>query len=316
MFKRLSFLPLLSFSLMSSCQPSRPYDEVVCQTYVHRYGVPLDPQDWSSRGKHGQIVSLLKDGVTATRSYDSGVLEGECFYTFPHRELIFKKELYSKGILLEETTHYISGMPKQHLIYHSPYLSITTWYENGAPQSQEEWHQNKIQKGEYFTFSNQIEATVEEGKGLRICRNDQGEVEYVDTIEEGQTVQRTTYHLNGVPATATPYKLGKIEGERRTYSSEGEPVTIETWKNNFQQGVTDEYEYGEKVAEISYLQGKKHGIEKRFGSEGKGVVNEITWVKGKKQGPCHYYVGNTRQTDWYFADRCVDKAVYDRFMKR
>jgi antitoxin component YwqK of YwqJK toxin-antitoxin module len=318
MSKRYSSLAnlLLLSSLMTSCQTSHPCDEIVCQTYVHRYGVPLEPQDWSSRGKHGQVMSLRKDGVTITQSYNAGIVDGECTYTFPHRELIQKKEQYVQGTLVEETLHYPSGMPQQRTIHGPSNQSITTWYENGAPQSQEEWNQGRMAKGEYYTLTNQVESSVEDGNGLRTRRNDQEEVEYVDNIQDGQMTQRTTYHKNGTPAVATQYKNGQMDGERRTYSVSGEPLTVETWTKNCQHGYTAEYEYGEKVADVPYVRGQKQGLERRYRDNGQVTVQEITWMKGKKQGPCYFYTGNTKHVDWYFADRRVNKQTYDMLVNQ
>jgi len=318
MFKRLtSFSPFIVLStLLLSCQNSRCQEDVVCQTYVHRYGVPLEAEDWLARGKHGQVVSLRKDGVTVTQSYDAGVLDGECSYTFPHRDIIHKKECYVQGNLVEETVHYSSGMPQQSIVYHHPNQIVTTWYENGAPQSKEEFADGKVVTGEYYNLSNQIESRIEDGHGLRTCRNDQNVVEYVDTIHDGEMVQRTTYHPNGAPATAATYLNGQIEGERRTYLPAGEPATIETWTGDCQHGWTTEYIYGEKVAEVPYVKGQKHGVEQRFRDDGQFLVQEVTWVKGKQQGPCTSYVGNTKHVDWYFANRKVNKPTYDALMNQ
>ena len=123
-----TFILLCLLISITSCQTNRqPDDEVVCET-VHRYGVPLAPDDWSERGQNGQVVSIRKDGVTVSRSYDAGVLHGECTYTFPNRDVVQKKEIYHQGSLTQEFAHYPNGLPQQQKIYQTPSrLSAMVW---------------------------------------------------------------------------------------------------------------------------------------------------------------------------------------------
>lgn len=304
---------LILLGVATSCQSHRECcDEVVFET-VHRYGVPLEPEDWSSRGQHGQVASLRKDGVAVTRSYEAGILHGECSYSFPHRNVIQKKEIYDQGILKQEFAHYPNGFPQKQIVYESPKRqSVTAWFESGAPHSREEVENGDLVCGEYYSVDQQLDSRVEGGNGLRTLRDGQGMLQSVDTIENGQIALRTTYHPNGIPATVTPYVNGDIEGERRTYLSGGEPATIETWTGNIQHGTTDVFEYGEKLAEVPYANGYREGIERRYRDGGQSVAQEFTWVNGQKHGPSYSYMGNTSQTDWYFRDRQVsNKATFD-----
>ena len=94
---------LLLLGSTTACQTWHSCDdEVVCETYIHRYGVPLEPQDWLDRGQDGQVVSMRKDGVIVTHSYDGGILHGECTYSFPYREAIQKKDVYDQGRLVRK----------------------------------------------------------------------------------------------------------------------------------------------------------------------------------------------------------------------
>jgi antitoxin component YwqK of YwqJK toxin-antitoxin module len=305
---------LIVLGSMTSCQSHYDCcDEVVCET-VHRYGVPLEPEDWSERGQYGQVISMRKDGVAVMRNYDAGVLHGECTYTFPHRDVIQKKEIYELGNLQQEFYHYPNGFPHKQLIYHSPNSQYATvWYESGAPHCREQIEDGNLMHGEYYSsIDQQIESRIEQGNGLRTRRDGQGQLQSVDTIQNGQMVLRTTYHPNGVPATVTPYVNGVIEGERRTYSSAGDPITIETWKNNMQHGTTHVFEQGEKRTEVPYINGHRHGIERRYRDDGQTIAQEITWVHGQKHGPVYSYVGNTAQTDWYFRNRLMpNRATFD-----
>jgi len=309
-----SFLYFFLLGTVTSCQSNRNCcDEVVCET-VHRYGVALDPNDWSDRGQDGQVVSMRKDGVVVNRCYDSGILHGECTYTFPHRDVIQRKEVYDQGMLRQEYFHYSSGVPQMQTDFNgSDQKAVTVWYENGAPHCKEMHdNQNNLLNGEYFNIEQQVESRVESGNGFRIRRDGQGQLESVDTIQNGQMVLRTAYHSNGMPASVTPYANGVVEGERRTYLSGGEPSTIEAWQNNQQHGTTQIFEHGEKRAEMPFVNGRQHGVERRFRDDGATVAQEITWSRGQKHGPANSYMGSTTATDWYFSNRPVpNKATFD-----
>jgi antitoxin component YwqK of YwqJK toxin-antitoxin module len=308
--RSLYFLILLGS--LSSCQNRYCCDEVVCET-VHRYGVPLPPEDWSERGQCGQVVSMRKDGVAVTRNYDNGILHGECTYTFAHRDVIQKRERYAQGNLTQEQLYYTSGMPYKQTSYEGPgRQSITVWYENGAPHARETIDNGNLVQAEYYSIDQQLESSVENGNGLRTRRDGQGQLQSVDTIQNGQMVLSTTYHPNGAPAVVTPYVNGMIEGERRIYLPGGEPAAIEKWSGNVQQGITQEFEHGEKRADIPYVNGNRHGIERRYRDDGQTIAQEIAWVQGQKHGPANSYIGNTKTTDWYFRNRQVaNKATFD-----
>ena len=163
---------------------------------------------------------------------------------------------------------------------------------------------------EYYQTTNEVETRVEDSNGSRTRRNGQGKLLSVDSIHNGQMVLRTAYHSNGAPASFTPYASGVVEGQRRTFLSGGEPATIEEWKNDVQHGKTTVFDHGDKAAEVPYVNGNKHGIERRY-NEDRTLVQEVTWVQGKQQGPSTTYVGNTSTVDWYFDNRKVNKQTYD-----
>lgn len=306
------FLLLLLSGMISSCHKNQKCDEVVCET-VHRYGIALEPEDWSDRGQHGQVVSMRKDGVSIKRSYDSGVLQGECTYSFPHRDVVHKKEIYDQGDLKQVVTHYPTGFPQKQTMIVSPVRNVeTVWYENGAPHSQEVIDNGCLYSGEYYNIEQQLDSRIENGNGLRTIRDGHGQLQSVDTVEENQMTLRTTYHPNGNPAIMTPYFNGMIEGDRRIYSPSGEPSRIESWTADTQHGITHEFEHGEKRAEIPYVSGCRHGIESRYRDDGQTVAQEINWVQGQRHGPVTSYMGNTKTTDWYFKNQQVaNKATFD-----
>lgn len=298
--------------LATSCQQRCQDEGVVCETYVHRYGVELTPDDWSERGQHGQVISTRNDGVVMSRSYDAGVLHGEATYTFPHREEIQKKEVYDQGEINQEVYYYSSGVPKQQINHEGENRHlVVNWYDSGAPQSKEQYENQLLVWGEYYNPSHQTESKVENYNGNRTVRNEYGQLVSIDDVVEGRMTMSHTFHPNGVPSASTPYVNGLIEGQRKTYTMGGEPATIETWSKGKQQGNTQVFEHGEKIADVPYVNNAIEGVEKRYGS-GQVLAQENTWVQGHKHGPSSTYVnGQKTQTNWFFRDKPVNKATFD-----
>ena len=306
-----AFVVLVFSCVLSSCQARRPAAEtVVAETYVHSYGVPLPQEEGKERGENGRIVTLRQDGVEVTKTYVRGILHGECSYTFPHKSTMAKKEYYRQGELSQITDFYTSGMPKQQVTYQGDTLLITRWYESGAPQAKEEVLGDLVQNGKYLDLSQEIEVEVVQGEGKRVRRDGYGLLESIDQISEGAMILSTTYHPNGIPAAITPYVQTVVEGQRKTFSPAGEPLSIETWVRGKQHGITFIFENGAKVSEMPYVQGKKQGVEKRYRDETQ-LVQEVSWVNNQRHGPTYSYLGGTTQITWYFRDQEVSKAAYD-----
>jgi antitoxin component YwqK of YwqJK toxin-antitoxin module len=281
---------------------------------VHRYGVPVSAEDWSAGGNHGQIVTTLANGVVVTKSYNSGILDGETTYSYSHSSAIEKVESYMNGVLQKEMSYYISGAPKQEVLYNSPQNRTTSsWYESGALKSKEQMQGNLLFQAAYYGQNNQMDSQVANYSGTRTRRDDYGQLISVDTIEKGLITLRSTYHPNGAPKEVIPYANGEIHGQVKSYFPAGEPQAIEEWNNGLQAGLTTEYLNGEKITDCNYANGKKHGIERRY-RDGKVVVQEDSWVNGQKQGPCTSYVGNQNKTDWYWQGKQISKANYDLIM--
>ncbi|EKE07849.1 MAG: hypothetical protein ACD_17C00500G0002, partial [uncultured bacterium] len=79
-----AFLYLAACALMTSCQTNHLLDQVVSQTFVHKYGFETSEEEWEAREQDGLVVSTLKNGVKVIRSYENGQLHGDTVYTFPH----------------------------------------------------------------------------------------------------------------------------------------------------------------------------------------------------------------------------------------
>lgn len=285
---------------------------VVKETYVHKYGAEVPASDWNARGRNGQIVSTMKDGVIISRTYANGMLDGPTTYTFPHSSSIEKVDTYVQGNLTKEVSHYRSGPPMQEIEHSADRsTSITTWYENGTPKSVEEYDpKGYLISGEYHNTNHQVEAQVEQRNGIRIIRNQYGLAIAKDTIQDGALTVRTTFHHNGNPREIIPYENGIVTGIRKTYLPDGEPNTIEMWSNGRQQGITIQFQNGEKFAEVNYINGLKHGVEHRY-RDGQVLVEDISWYNDFQDGPTISYLAETPMTEWYFEGQRVSKSNYD-----
>lgn len=286
--------------------------EVLDQTYIHPYGVPVEENNWQSQGSSGQVVSTLKSGVVVTKTFSGGILEGETSYTFPHSELIEKREIYSNNVIQKETNFHRNGTPSYQIEYTSPGTQkILTWYDNGATQCSEILENGLIAQGEYFDLTHRLDSRIDNANGFRTRRDAFGNREGVDSVVNGEMILTKTFHQNGTVKEEIPYVKGRVEGQLKTYLPDGVPVSLETWVNGQKTGTTRLFENGEIVADVPYMNGSKEGIEKRY-RNGKIVVAEISWVENNLHGPYVSYVGEVTKTDYFYQGNSVSRSVYDK----
>lgn len=311
--KKIALIVIAGSLVLEGCA-RRIHDphEVVEQTYIHPYGVPVEENNWQSQGASGQVVSTLKSGVLVTQTFEGGILEGETSYTFPHSELIEKREIYSGNILQKETQFYRNGTPSCQIDYTSPASqAVLTWYDNGVTQSSEVLNNGLIMQGEYFDLTHRLDSRIDNASGFRTRRDAFGNMLGVDTVVDGEIKLTKTFHQNGAIREEIPKNKGKIEGEVKTYLQDGVPVSIETWINGQKTGVTRLFENGEMVAEVPYVNGSKEGIEKRY-RNGKIVVAEMSWVDNQLHGPYISHIGEVTKMDYFYQGNSVSKSVYDK----
>jgi antitoxin component YwqK of YwqJK toxin-antitoxin module len=316
-FFSLAGLTALSIVLSACSGPSNYMDEYVLdETYVHRYGMEVPQDFWQSSGEHGNVISTMSDGVVISRSYSSGMLDGDTTYTYPHSSQIQKCESYRSGALAKETEYFYDGTPKYQTEFQPNNRQLATaWYLTGNPKSIETYDDGRLEAGEYFTAINQRDTLVSDGQGIRLSRDDYGQLLSTDKIENGQMVLCQTYHPNGSPKEMVPYRNGQIDGVKRTYQPAGEPDTIEQWVAGKQEGLSLVYQHGEKFAEVPYVNGEKHGVECRY-RDGSSKVQEISWHSGQMSGPSTTYVGDSTKTEWYYQGKPVSKADYEFISNR
>lgn len=298
--------------LLTACSPY-PYGNrnVVEEQYVHQYGVEVDSNDWVQRGQNGQVISTLKNGVVIAKSYSQGIQHGETTYTFPHNQSIEKVETYQNGTLVKGVKNDMEGNPLYEVEYTPDRRKIiTTWFENGLPQSREEYKGNRLEQGEYYTYDNKMESQLFQGTGLKVLRNFHGELLAKEDYLNGQVVMRSTYFSSGAPKEQISIQNGVAHGPKKIFNPDGEPTAIEEWDHGVHTGITTVFKNGEKYAEVPYVNGVKNGIEKRFKS-GDIVVQEVTWKDNIQHGPMYSYIGGKSVTDWYFQGRQISKSQFD-----
>lgn len=307
-------LLLLAASVVSSGCIRRIHDphEVVDQSYIHRYGVPIEGDNWQAQGSSGQVVTTLKSGVVVTSTYANGSRHGDTTYTYPHSELIERAEVYDSSSLAKETQFYRNGTPSHEKVYYAPGCAkAVTWYENGAPLCQEHLENGQIVKGEYFDLNHRPDSTVENGNGIRTRRDSFGHIIAVDKVSNGSVSTTQTFHPNGAVKEEIPYVNGQIHGQLKTYHPDGVPVSIQTWTDGERTGSTRYFENGEVSAEVPYVRGVKEGVEKRY-RNGKVVVSEATWSGDVLHGPSCSYVGEVTKTDYFYQGAPISRTAYEK----
>ncbi|MBM3197840.1 MAG: hypothetical protein FJZ58_01115 [Chlamydiae bacterium] len=295
---------------LSACHQSSQNTNVVSQTYVHKYGYAVSPKEWKEKGYPGQVISLLKTGVTVTATYEDNLLHGPCTYSFPNSNTVEKYVLYNQGQPMKEVLYDISGMPIQETLQQSEgRQSLVTWYLDGVPKSIEIYAKGALLQGEYFSKDNTLEARVEEGKGMRVLRDKAGLLTCKDLIENGLLVCRESFYASGTPESVAHYYQGLLEGKRQVFSQEGEPLCVEEWAAGHLHGLCTYFKNGAKDHEIMYSCGKKHGLETHF-LDGQTILHQISWVLDHKHGKEVFFLPNNKKVVWNYDNKEVSQ---DRF---
>lgn len=305
---------LLNALLLAGCMNRPQHDpyEVVEQSYVHKYGVPVPSQDWSAKGETGKVVSTLKSGVVVSRAYVNGVLQGDTTYSFPHNDAIEKIETYNQGQLVKERFFYKSGSPSKEIEHTSATTQVVkAFYEHGAPQSTEVFENELLQKGEYYTQTHTTDSTVNDFNGARTRRDRFGMLSGVDTIENGIVKETRTYHQDGSLQQVIPYKDGVVHGELKTYYPGGEPESIQVWTYGEQTGDTTLFENGEKVSVQQMVRGVKNGTEYKY-RNGEILVEEIAWNEDVRHGPTTTIINGVAKVDYFYKGQPVTRSAYEK----
>jgi antitoxin component YwqK of YwqJK toxin-antitoxin module len=308
---KVSYLLAALTVVACGCKQQNQNDEVISQRYIHKYGYTVPADEWNVKNYPGQVITSLRNGVTITSSYENGLLHGPTTKTFPHSQIVETYSLYNQGNLTKETSYDVKGMPVRERVQLSPTrYALTLWYADGTPMSVEEYANQEILEGQYFTVNNEIEARIEKGTGKRIRRDDKGLLLSVEEVSKGYPTKLETYFANGAPQSVAYYNQTKLHGEKRTFAATGEPLSIEEWINGKLHGKSTYFKNGSKLYEISYLEGLKYGMETHY-LDGEVISQQIHWENDKKHGPATFYVGNSAEVEYYYNDKKLSKKEYD-----
>lgn len=306
------FLAASSVLLLSACQNSNDsQNQVVSQKYIHKYGFDVTEDEWEERSEEGQVVTLLGSGVKITHSYEEGQLHGPTTYTFPHSHVIEKIMTYDAGTLLKETLCDRQGTPIEEKIFEfDDRTIITTWDEHGVPLSIEEYDDELLMEGKYYTPEHTLEAVVEAGFGERIKRDRTGALLSRDIVENGLFSQRISYHPNGQIHTISHYHDYQLHGEQLKFTASGKPLMKLNWDHGVLDGLKTVYRNGTKIAEIPYTNGQKNGLEYHYDDLGH-LTAEIEWKMDKKHGVSKFYSEDTTETEWFFRGKAVTAQKFE-----
>ncbi len=302
--------------ILASCQSNSGIDQIVSQKYVHKYGFDVSEAEWEERAQDGQVIETLKNGVKVTRSYESGQLHGPTTYTFPHKTTIEKCMTYDQGSLLKETVYDQSGIPIREDLYEFENRNvITLWDEKGIPLSIEEYENDILISGSYYTPEHVLESSVEQGYGTRIKRDRSGLLISRDRMENGIIAERTTFHPNGEIHMISHYYDYQLHGEQLKFAPSGRPLMQLTWNHGVLDGLKVIYRNGIKVAEIPYVSGEKHGTELHYDDLG-NLTAEISWKNDKKHGCTKMYSEESVDSEWFYKGQAVNTERFHLLEQR
>lgn len=309
------FILGLSSLLVVGCNKSSNETPVVSQKYIHKYGYAVSKDEFEDREYPGQVITVLKNGVTITSTYEDGLLNGPSTHTYPNSQTIESYYLYNQGDLVKEIFYDVSGMPLSQEVQLSPTRYNTTmWYADGTPRSIEEYVEDELLEGQYFTTTNELEAQVFKGDGKRIRRDHTGTLLSRDEIKGGFLVHRESFYPNTSPESIASYAQGELHGEKKMFTQNGEPLSILHYAHGVRHGLATFFKNGTKEVEVYYLNGMKNGVERHF-VDGEIVSAEIFWNNDQLHGPATYYTDEQATTDYYYEGRVVSKGKWEEFNK-
>lgn len=302
--------------LLTGCRNGAPKEnQVVSEEFIHKFGYTVSREEWTTQKYPGQVVTHLKCGSVVTTSYENGVLHGPTTITFPRSQTVHHYTLYNQGNRVKEIEYDANGMPLVEFVQLSPARHMTTsWYEEGTPLSIEEFANEELVEGQYFTPANELETRVEKGKGTRIRRDRRGALLSRERIDEGYVTQRETFFSNGMPESITLLFRNKEHGEKRLFTEQGEPLAIEEWIHGERHGLSSYFKNGSRALDVSYLNGKRNGIEREYREDGH-ILKEIHWEEDMMHGPCTFYIEGLAKTQWYYCGKPVSKSSFDEQAK-
>ncbi|WP_201456634.1 toxin-antitoxin system YwqK family antitoxin [Chlamydia sp. 17-3921] len=306
----------LSCSAYGSIRKNDP--SVIKETFRNNYGIIVSGQEWTRRGCDGTITKVLKDGSTLHEVYTNGLLHGEITLTFPHTTTFAVIKTYDQGRLTSYKTFFHNGQPfQEELFQEDGSFTVVRWPDTKDndtitdPYFIETTYQGCILEGSYCSFNGKYSSKIHNGEGVRSIFSPSNVLLAEETFYEGIMTKRTTFYPNRDPETITHFVNDQPHGLRFTYLIGGIPNTIEEWRSGYQDGTTTVFKNGCKVSEISFVKGKKEGIELRY-NEQEIVAEEVSWQNNVLHGMRKIYAGGIYKSEWYHRGRLVSKAKFER----
>ncbi len=316
MRSRLAYILAAASALsLTGCQSNQGGD-ILSQQFVHKYGFNVSESEWDERSQDGQAIAIMKDGVKVVRSFENGVLHGVTTYTFPGSSVVERLLAYDQGTLLKEVIQDENGIPvKEELFEFDDRKIITYWDEKGAPLSIEEYDDELLQEGKYYTADHDLEAQVESGFGVRVKRDRTGSLLYRDRIENGIIAERTSFHPNGQVHSISRYHDYQLHGEQVKFTASGKPLMKLNWNHGILDGLKTIFRNGVKIAEIPYINGQKYGTEFHFDDLG-NLTAELQWKNDKKHGTCQFHTEECTETEWFYKGQAVTESKFQTLETR
>lgn len=313
--KLLKLTPVLALVFFASCQKNTDTASVVSEQYLHKYGYAVSKQEWNDHYYPGQVVKQMSDGVVITTSYEAGVKHGPTTYTYPHSTTIQKTEMYDRDQLVKVINFDSHGLPVWQKVTLSPTrYEYTSWYKEGSPRCVEEYAADELLEARYFTTQGDIEAKVEKGFGQVIERDHLGKLLSKKEISTGFVNLSEEYYANGALKERAQYKLGILNGEKKTFAQTGEPISVEEFIDGRLHGKSVHYRNGVKQYEVSYLFGAKNGFETHF-IDGEHVAHQICWENNVKHGPETFYMVSGPVTHYYYGGDELSRSRYEEMVR-
>ena len=318
---KIKALCLLSLAglLICGCQDKKKdkKKDVVSQRFIHKYGYDVSRDDWEGNQFPGQVVTTLKNGVSIASTYEDGLLHGRTTYTYPHSQTLESLHIFERGNLIKKVSYNVKGMPTKEETYLSPsHIKAKYWYKTGTPKCVEELIDNSLVEAEYFTLNNETESRIENGKGVRSIRNEQGALIAKETIENGRVTASETFHSNKSPSVSMGYTSeGKLQGEKKVYAETGEPISVESFDNGELHGMCTYYQNGYRYKETPYVHGEINGVERKY-VDGESLVEETEYHDGLKHGPSTFYCDGIAKSEWFYNNELVTKGKFEELLDR
>jgi antitoxin component YwqK of YwqJK toxin-antitoxin module len=315
---RARFLPWITCAgvLLTGCHSNKNNGDVVSQQFVHKYGFGVSEQEWEERAQDGQVITMMKDGVKATHSFENGQLHGNTTYTFPHSSIVEKLLVYDQGSLLKEVLNDAGGIPIREDVYEfDDRTIITQWDEKGSPLAIEEYVNESLIDGKYYTTEHELEGQVENGFGTRVKRDRSGLLLSRDRFEKGVIAQRVSYHPNGQTQSVSNYEDYQLHGEQVKNTPTGKPLMVQYWNHGVLDGIKTIYRNGIKIAEIPYVNNQKQGTELHYDDFGT-LTAEIQWKNDKKHGISRFHSEEMTENEWFFNGQAVNQQKFEMLETR